>query len=134
MRNLLALLFLCATTAHAQFVVVSYRTPATNGFPGADDWVCQSALSTNVPPGWSTNMTESSYVLASDRWRTNLSFRLDSAQRTNTAALLAAFNRLATYEASWLSGTNFSTNSLNVILRDVNGALLRMRPLLRDLP
>jgi len=140
LKLLLSLLWMALPlSASAQRVLIKAATNepcCVNGWP--IEWLPVSY--TNTPAGWTTNVTTAQALT----YRANLQAAQDArlaevinSSQTNRQAqlqaLAALFNNFETYDVAWKNGSNFNAGQLQTILRDHNEALVRMRPILREI-
>lgn len=108
-----------------------------NGWP----YETSNPLSTtNVPAGWSTNWTiaqvearraslQSEYQAIQDA----KTLTLQTNRQAQLQALKALFDNFEIYNTGWINGSNYNATQMQLILRQHNEALVRMRPFLRDM-
>lgn len=140
MKKLAAFLLLIPTILCAQRFMVRFNTDTNRGFPVGWPLEASPTSSTTVAPGWDTNLTQSGVDSIANQLRPQLvameSNRVQSAivAENNRRKLLADFfDDFQVYEQGWKDGTNYNAATLQVILRKHNGALLLLKPMLRDL-
>lgn len=150
MKSLTLLLLLSARLfAAEQFIVVPWSEAKTNNQERLDgippNWpmlMIPAAEKIIAPPGaelmTAKQIDERKAALASDyaayeARRAARETAVDDAARNAKSVLFDLFDDFAAYEDGWKAGTNYTAAQLQQIVRRHNRALIKLRPIIRDL-
>lgn len=138
-KTLVCLLSLVAALGFSQNVLLRFYSgnpKFPDGWPSAVKYVPHQL----VEPGWTTNMTETEYII----YRLNLqplynqmveqeAATLEEARQNRLAALRNIFSAIAVFENDWNEGSNYNNAQLLTVIKTHNRALQNLAPILRDL-
>lgn len=142
MKKIFIVLLLFPLIAVSQRILVKLH-PGNVDIPAGWPYQTSNILPddfTSVVSGWSTNWT----LTQLEAHRNTLQPQMDAilvakqateeTQRNNRLQLLAnLFNDFQQYEDGWQAGTNYNAATMQTILRKHNGALLLLKPMLKEL-
>lgn len=149
MKSLALLLFLSARLfAAEQFIVVPWSEARTNtqeridGIPpnwpmivmpaGTNEVSARSALMTLKQVDERKASLAADYAAYEAR-KAARETAVDDAARNAKSVLFDLFDDFAAYEDGWKAGTNYTAAQLQQIVRRHNRALIKLRPIIRDL-
>ena len=147
--NLIALLFVINTYAADQYIVIPWSEAKTNAQERIDGIPLSWPMQT-IPVDEKTVIPEGAEVLDSkqiEQRKMNLAEEYaayearvkareaakDAAVNNAKTALFDLFDEFKAFEDGWQSGTNYTAAQLQTIIRKHNRALIKMRPIIRDL-
>lgn len=141
MKRLVIFIFLLAPVV--AFCADRYLVRLVFGDPDyPEGWPSEQATANDelIKPGWTTNWSRTELEAV----RSSLQSQFDAIQAAKLSAIIAdrnsriqllqdLFNDFDTYEIGWRAGTNYTAAQMQVILRKHNGALLLLKPMLKEL-
>lgn len=139
-RIIILLVAIVPVLAFGQRVLVKFSTGISSVPDGWPYELSNPVEHSDVLSGWSTNWTMeqvneriASLKTQYDAIEAARFGAIETNRQAKIKLLSDLFTDFQTYENGWVAGTNYTAAQMQVILRKHNGALLLIKPILKEL-